>query len=146
MGRIGWTLLLILSGFLYLATLGRLGSGILRYLCRQQPVNAMQFVLVDIQHSIATFHIGNFDGVHVSINWSFVKHNGRPILELPLTVMLLNPCQKNILQIKMVMTPVRLMSLKSGRGLNWAGVDCVWCLKFADIRPMTAEDFVTSSS
>ena len=90
--------------------------------------------------------IGNFDGVHVGhqLVISQAQQAARQ-LRLPLTVMLFEPQPKEYFANQNGQAaPVRLMSLKSKvAALIGLEVDCVWCLKFADIRPMTAEAFVT---
>ena len=90
--------------------------------------------------------IGNFDGVHVGHQRVIrqaqqVAHQ----LNLPLTVVLFEPQPKEYFASQNDQTPpARLMGLKSKvAALNALGVDCIWCLKFSDIRPMTAEDFVS---
>jgi riboflavin kinase/FMN adenylyltransferase len=90
--------------------------------------------------------IGNFDGVHVGHQRVIrqaqqVAHQ----LKLPLTVVLFEPQPKEYFADRNSQTaPARLMSLKSKvAALSALGVDYIWCLKFSDIRPMTAEDFVS---
>jgi len=90
--------------------------------------------------------IGNFDGVHVG--HQRVIRQAQQVadqLKLPLTVVLFEPQPKEYFANRnSQVAPARLMNLKSKvAALKALGVDSIWCLKFSDIRPMTAEDFVS---
>ena len=90
--------------------------------------------------------IGNFDGVHVG--HQRVIHQAQQVakqLQLPLTVLLFEPQPKEYFSDRIgQVAPARLMNLKSKvAALSALGVDCTWCLKFSDIRPMSAEMFVS---
>ena len=90
--------------------------------------------------------IGNFDGVHVG--HQRVIHQAQQVakqLQLPLTVLLFEPQPKEYFSDRIgQVAPARLMNLKSKvAALSALGVDCTWCLKFSDVRPMSAEMFVS---
>ena len=89
--------------------------------------------------------IGNYDGVHVG--HQRVIHQAQQVskqLQLPLTVLLFEPQPKEYFADRIgQVAPARLMNLKSKvAALSALGVDYTWCLKFSDIRPMSAETFV----
>ena len=90
--------------------------------------------------------IGNFDGVHVG--HQRVIQQAQQVakqLQLPLTVLLFEPQPKEYFADRIgQVAPARLMNLKTKvTALSALGVDCTWCLKFSDIRPMSAETFVS---
>jgi riboflavin kinase / FMN adenylyltransferase len=89
--------------------------------------------------------IGNFDGVHVGHQRVILQAQDlAKRLDLPLTVLVFEPQPKEFFADKHGSeAPARLMSLRTKVGaLEALGVDVIWCLKFSDVRPMTAESFV----
>lgn len=89
--------------------------------------------------------IGNFDGVHVG--HQRVIEQAKAVatrLGLPLTVLLFEPQPREFFARQRGQSvPARLMSLKTKvAALKSLGVDSIWCLKFSDIRPLTAHDFI----
>ena len=89
--------------------------------------------------------IGNFDGVHLG-HQRVIQQAQATAKEigLPLTVLLFEPQPKEYFSLKQKeIPPARLMTLKTkAAALKALGVDCIWCLKFSDVRPMTADQFV----
>ena len=89
--------------------------------------------------------IGNFDGVHLGHQRVIQQaQSTAKEIGLPVTVLLFEPQPKEYFSLKRREdSPARLMTLKTKvAALESLGVDCIWCLKFSDVRPMTADQFV----
>ena len=96
-------------------------------------------------HSPHVLTIGNFDGVHIGHQRVIRQAQEIAACEnLPLTVLLFEPQPKEYFASHHGQdAPARLMSLKAKvDALKSLGVDSIWCLKFADIRPMSSAQFV----
>ena len=89
--------------------------------------------------------IGNFDGVHVG-HQRVIKQAKATAkdLGLPLTVLLFEPQPKEYFSLRNGdIPPARLTTLKPKvAALKALGVDSIWCLKFSNVRQMTAAQFV----
>lgn len=89
--------------------------------------------------------IGNFDGVHLGHQRVIAQaKHAADGLDLPLTVLIFEPQPREYFASQSKQTaPARLQTLKAKvAALAELSIDRVWCLKFADIRMMTAEAFV----
>ena len=89
--------------------------------------------------------IGNFDGVHRGHQHVIHQaHAAAKTLELPLTVLIFEPQPREYFSMRAgEQSPARLQTLKSKvAAMQTLPIDCVWCLKFGDVRTMTAHQFV----
>ncbi len=89
--------------------------------------------------------IGNFDGVHLGHQRVIAQaKDAAEELGLPLTVLIFEPQPREYFARQSGEAgPARLQTLKAKvAALAELSIETVWCLKFADIRMMTAEAFV----